>query len=164
MITKSERDFLIQSNLIEGVGEEGLPDSIKAWGYAKGLECVTREIILEIHRLLAQTLNPRIAGKFRDCSVRVGGRRCCDPYFIEGEIEKILRVMNHKPRLSDTDDILDKEEWTKATHIDFEILHPFEDFNGRTGRILMNWERLKLGLPILIIKYKERFEYYKWFE
>ena len=49
-------------------------------------------------------------------------------------------------------------------HVKFESIHPFVDGNGRTGRLLMNWIRIKIGLPILVIKESEKFEYYKWFE
>ena len=53
----------------------------------------------------------------------------------------------------------------KDTHIMFENIHPFEDSNGRTGRILYNIHRLNLGLPIHIIhEGDEQMEYYKWFQ
>jgi len=55
-------------------------------------------------------------------------------------------------------------------HVTYEGIHPFVDFNGRTGRMFMNWERMQAGLPILIIKADwpkiggEQMEYYKWFQ
>lgn len=52
----------------------------------------------------------------------------------------------------------------KNHHVEYEIIHPFVDGNGRTGRMFMNWERLKGGLPILVIhEGEEQQEYYKWF-
>ena len=52
----------------------------------------------------------------------------------------------------------------KLDHITYEKIHPFVDGNGRTGRIFMNWQRIKAGLPILIIhEGEEQKEYYKWF-
>ena len=57
------------------------------------------------------------------------------------------------------------EETIEQDHIWFEKIHPFEDGNGRTGRILMNIQRLNAGLPLLIIhEGKEQMEYYKWFQ
>jgi len=48
-------------------------------------------------------------------------------------------------------------------HITFEKIHPFIDGNGRIGRIFMNWQRKKAGLPILVIKEAEKQKYYDWF-
>lgn len=58
---------------------------------------------------------------------------------------------------------VDLDEFTKKCHIKFEHIHPFVDGNGRIGRLLYNWHRLRLGLPIKIIYYKNRREYYDWF-
>lgn len=45
-------------------------------------------------------------------------------------------------------------------HIQFEHIHPFEDGNGRTGRLLINFELIKNGmLPIVILK-EERSDYF----
>ena len=52
----------------------------------------------------------------------------------------------------------------KKDRIWFEKNHPFEDGNGRTGRILLNWQRLQYGLPLLIIESYKKEEYYKWFD
>lgn len=61
-------------------------------------------------------------------------------------------------------------------HIEFEKIHPFEDGNGRTGRILINYELLKNGFAPLVISKDDRVKYFelirkedhvelgKWFE
>jgi Fic family protein len=55
------------------------------------------------------------------------------------------------------------ENW-KDHHIRYEHIHPFVDGNGRTGRMFMNWERLKAGLPLLVIKESKKYDYYDWFK
>ncbi|MCX7953547.1 MAG: Fic family protein, partial [Deltaproteobacteria bacterium] len=45
-------------------------------------------------------------------------------------------------------------------HTLFESIHPFEDGNGRTGRIIVNYLLLSAGLPLVIIKAKERRDAY----
>ena len=46
-------------------------------------------------------------------------------------------------------------------HIDFERIHPFEDGNGRTGRILINYELLKNNLSPIVIEKDDRVKYFE---
>jgi Fic family protein len=48
-------------------------------------------------------------------------------------------------------------------HLDFETIHPFNDGNGRIGRVLINAQLMKLGFPVLIIRNKEKQIYYSSF-
>jgi len=45
-----------------------------------------------------------------------------------------------------------------------ESIHPFIDGNGRTGRLILNLERIKAGLLPVNIKFEDRRKYYDCFD
>ena len=147
-------EFLQQSNYIEGVSDsQSLDDAIIAWKFLSKQKEMNIKIILETHRLLM--INKHIQddekGYFRKCEVRVGHHYGLNHILIQEAMEPW--AMNAW---------LYPDHW-KQHHIKFEKIHPFVDGNGRTGRMLMNWERLKANLRILVIREEERFDYYQWF-
>lgn len=153
----TEEEFLAESNFIEGeYSQSAMKDAVKVWQYAKTIKRITIQEILKIHKILMKSLEPSIAGKIREVPVYIGGER---KYQTKKEIEEELRLLCNLgiyPVFS--------EEEIRRWHIQFEKIHPFADGNGRTGRILMNLQRIKAGLPVLVIKEKEKYDYYKWFK
>ena len=165
MLTDLEiREFLKESNAIENVySEKALRDSLLAWEYIMRLEVLFERDILRLHQLLMQSLRPDIAGKYRTCSVWIGGqlKKYLGIELIQSQMSDFINLMIESYKLETTEE---KEIACKQAHVFFENIHPFEDCNGRTGRILYNWHRLKLGLPIHIIYEKNKNDYYEWFE
>ncbi len=75
--------------------------------------------------------------------------------------EKIPNLMNYYifNYNSDEGNIFEK---IAKYHIEFEKIHPFEDGNGRTGRILMNFELIKNNLPSIVISKDDRVKYFEY--
>ena len=150
-------NFVSESNKIEReYSKQALDDSIITWTFAKKYinKHITKKVILKIHKLLLQNISPEIAGKIRNYDVWIGGKKGMNPELIETELQNWIEGL---PDCETEDEI-------KASHISFEKIHPFGDGNGRTGRILMNLQRLKTNNPILVIHQgQEQMEYYKWF-
>ncbi len=147
-------EFLVQSNYIENERTQHAHDDARlAWDYLVQADELTEFTLKETHRFLLRNLAPNWAGKYRTVDVMVGGRRCPDWSEVRYRMGRLL--LTHP---------ID-EDVIKDWHISFEGVHPFRDGNGRTGRIIMNWQRIKQGLPILIIhEGEEQQEYYGWFQ
>ncbi|KKR22488.1 MAG: Filamentation induced by cAMP protein Fic [Candidatus Daviesbacteria bacterium GW2011_GWB1_39_5] len=45
----------------------------------------------------------------------------------------------------------------------FETIHPFNDGNGRIGRVIINYQLYRFGFPGIIIRDKEKTDYYSSF-
>lgn len=117
-----------------------------------------QETILLLHQMLIGGINDDIAGRFRKKGeyVRVGTHIAPAPEQINQRLDEILTVYS-----SDLDTFLiDK---VARFHLGFETVHPFNDGNGRIGRILINAQLQKLGFPVIIIRDKEKKEYYESF-
>lgn len=159
------KEFLNESNKIERVTEEyALDDALKAWEYIIKKDTLTVKDVLKVHKLLMNRLNPRIAGQFRKCDVYIG--RDKKPFIstklLELAIGAIVNMMNNDCKKLKTK--REMRQRIKDHHVMFEGIHPFEDGNGRTGRILYNWERIKNGIPIHIIYTgDDQYQYYEWF-
>lgn len=107
---------------------------------------------------LNETINKNIKETqgFRTVQVFIQGSEHIPP-----EPEKVPNLMmyyiynyNH-----DEQNIFDK---IAKYHIEFEKIHPFEDGNGRTGRLLLNYELLKNNLPPIVIAKEDRVKYFEF--
>lgn len=112
-------------------------------------------LILFLHKMLLDNINDKISGRFRKGPeyVRVGTHIGSPPEKIDGLISDLL--LNYSS--DHTEYFLDN---IASFHLGFESIHPFNDGNGRIGRVLLNFQLSDLGFPNIIVKNKEKLEYY----
>ena len=165
-LTLQETALVLQGVTID---QKPLKDHLEAVGYkeafqyveelAKQERALSESDIKGIHNLVLAD-RPEDRGTFRRVNVRIAGALTnpVQPYLIESKIEELLN---------------DYITWRKTMHIvecvalfhlRFESIHPFIDGNGRTGRLLMNQQLLKAGLPAVNIKFSDRKRYYDAFD
>lgn len=120
---------------------------------------ISKEIILLLHQMLIGGINDEIAGRFRAPGeyVRVGTHIAPAPELVEKMINET--IVRHTSDLSEY--FLDK---IAKFHLEFETIHPFCDGNGRIGRILICFQLQRLGFPMIIIRDRDKKEYYKSFD
>ncbi|WP_199899000.1 Fic family protein [Paenibacillus popilliae] len=121
-------------------------------------EELTEDMIKEFHRLLKRSTSDERKEWFRvgDYKTRpnvVGDTKTTAPAKVGGEIQKLLADYRNKKNKS-VEDIVD-------FHYRFESIHPFQDGNGRVGRIIMFKECLKNDILPFIIDYEHKLFYYR---
>lgn len=119
---------------------------------------ISKETILLLHQMLIGGIDDSIAGRFRKKGeyVRVGTHIAPAPEHVEQMIESIIVEYSSDLAAYFVDKIA-------KFHLDFETIHPFNDGNGRIGRVFVNFQLIRLGFPGIIIRDKEKKRYYKAF-
>lgn len=120
---------------------------------------LTEFVIKNIHSLVLMN-KPEDKGVYRRVPVRIMGALTepVQPYMIEPKITELL-AKNEKRKSK-----MNIIERIARFHLEFESIHPFIDGNGRTGRLLMNFELMQNGYPPINVKFTDRKRYYEAFD
>lgn len=119
---------------------------------------LSEAFIKEIHRILKTgTSDSRKSwfnvGDYKKLPNEVGGNATCPPEEVHARMKTLLAVYNDKKEKS-LEDIID-------LHQKFETIHPFQDGNGRVGRLVMFKECLANGIVPFIITEELKLFYYR---
>lgn len=152
--TKFVKEYLTESNKIENVhSQDALEDAHTAWNYLSQQTELTHDIVKHAHKLLLENRQPDIAGEYRSIQVYIGNDK----------------PPHHTQIMSLLDDLYDKTPHTAVEaiqlHVTFEKIHPFQDGNGRIGRLLYLWYcSEKLGVSPIMWREQDTPGYYALFQ
>lgn len=124
----------------------------------KALEPLSENIIKHLHLLLKQgtkdsSLDWFAVGDYKKRANIVGGRETCKPSEVHKAMDKLVTNFNSKSDIT-IDDIIE-------LHADFEHIHPFQDGNGRVGRLIVLKECLRFNIIPFIIEDSKKSFYYR---
>ena len=124
----------------------------------KATEPLSESFIKKLHEMLKTgTSDARkdwfAVGEYKLLPNEVGGVDTCPPEEVHSRMKDLLAVYNAKKQKA-LEDILD-------FHVQFERIHPFQDGNGRVGRLIMFKECLAGGIVPFIITEKLKMFYYR---
>ncbi|WP_312763652.1 Fic family protein [Epilithonimonas sp.] len=120
---------------------------------------LTESFIKELHFLLKSgTSDSRRkdwfnTGDYKKLPNELGGNETCAPENVTSEMKKLLQRY-HSIERKTFEDIID-------FHYQFEIIHPFQDGNGRVGRLIMFKECLANNIVPFIIEDDLKQFYYR---
>lgn len=119
---------------------------------------LTEKLIKELHRTLksgtSDSEKPWFnVGEYKGVPNEVGGMSTTEPENVAAEMNALLKKYNLTKQKS-LADIID-------FHVQFERIHPFQDGNGRIGRLIMLKECLKHGIVPFIIEDEIKIFYYR---
>jgi len=120
---------------------------------------LSEQAILDLHApLVLKGIDAQQAGRYRQQNVVTTGASTRPPHFLKVHDEILALLDWHASSDAQAMHPIAREA---AMHARFEQIHPFTDGNGRTGRLLLNLELMKLGWPPAIIGQHERQHYYQ---
>ena len=166
-LTHEQTRFIFETNTI-GMSENeavNVNDIIETVNHFRCVDLIidhatdklSAQFIKQLHGVLKSgTTDSRkswfAVGEYKRLPNEVGGETTCPPEQVEEQMEALLADYNNGRH--NLDDILD-------LHVRFERIHPFQDGNGRIGRLIMFKECLKHGIVPFIIEDQIKMFYYR---
>lgn len=166
-LTHDQTRYIFETNTIGVTGEAvNVDDVIETANHFRCIDFIiehaksalTEKMIKELHLMLKTgTSDARqewfAVGAYKKMPNEVGGMATTMPENVAAEMQALLAAYSAK-KVKMLEDILD-------FHVRFERIHPFQDGNGRVGRLIMFKECLKYGIVPFIIEDNLKMFYYR---
>lgn len=166
-LTHEQTRFIFETNTI-GITDESInvDDIFETTNHFRCIDLIidraedklSEPFIKEIHRILKTGTSDSLkswfnVGDYKKLPNEVGGNATCPPEEVHSKMKALLSAYNAITPKS-LEDIID-------LHQKFEVIHPFQDGNGRVGRLIMFKECLANGIVPFIITEELKFFYYR---
>lgn len=166
-LTHDQTRYIFETNTI-GMGNEiiNVDDVIETANHFRCIDLIidnakavlTEKFIRELHLVLKNgTADSRkewfAVGEYKKLPNEVGGMETALPEEVPDKMKALLAAYNAKEVIT-LEDILE-------FHVKFERIHPFQDGNGRVGRLIMFKECLKHNIVPFIIEDRLKLYYYR---
>lgn len=166
-LTQDQTRYIFETNTIGAFKESiNVDDIIETTNHFRCIDLIidkaksklTQSFIKELHFLLKSgTSDSRKdwfkVGEYKKLPNEVGGNETCLPVAVSSRMAKLLSDYNHIEKKI-FQDIID-------FHYQFEIIHPFQDGNGRVGRLILFKECLANNIVPFIIDENLKLFYYR---
>lgn len=168
-LTEEQTRYIYETNTLvleDGNNATNVDDIIETSNHFKLVDymidvadkTLSTDMIKEFHKILKTgTSDERKSwfnvGEYKTLANEVGGNETSKPEDVEEDIRKLLLWYNSLENVKFEDII--------KFHSEFEKIHPFQDGNGRVGRIIMFKECLKNNIVPFIILDKDKLFYYR---
>ena len=154
--------------LAEGItiGGKRLVEHLEIIGHSEAIEYLediiennvelTEREIKNIHSLVTKDIENVNSGAYRNNAVYISGSKHIppQPYLVSEKMEELMLWYNDESKN------IHPIERAAILHGEFVSIHPFIDGNGRTARLLLNFELMKNNYPAIIIEIEEREKYF----
>lgn len=165
-LSEDQTRLIFETNTVD-VGE-GIPvdDIIETVNHFRAIDYVidhaeeplTEDIIKELHRILKQstkdsTLSWFAVGDYKKRANVVGGRETAKPKDVPARMKALLSDYESLDAVS-IENVIE-------FHYNFERIHPFQDGNGRVGRLIALKECLRRSIVPFIIEDSKKMFYYR---
>ena len=166
-LTHDQTRYIFETNTI-GIEKEVLnvDDVIETANHFRCIDMIidyakatlTENFIKKLHLVLKNgTSDSRkdwfVVGDYKKMPNEVGGMETALPEEVADRMKKLLSEYNNQEEKA-LEDILN-------FHVKFECIHPFQDGNGRVGRLIMFKECLKYNIVPFIIEDNSKMYYYR---
>ena len=165
-LTHDETRYIFETKTIGASKAKNVDDIVETVNHFKCIDLVLDNInrklsetfIKKLHYTLKNgTTDSRVSwfkvGDYKKLPNEVSGKSTTDPMQVDKEMKKLLDKYNSKETY-ELRDLLD-------FHYRFEMIHPFQDGNGRVGRLILFKECLRNNIIPFIITDELKFYYYR---